>query len=326
MRITVFTPTYNRAYSLPRLFASLKAQSFSDFEWLVVDDGSTDGTEELILSMIAEKPGFPILYKKTENGGKHRAINRGIGMASGELTLLMDSDDWLREDALEWIDRVERSIPEDQKPHFAGVQGLCVHTDGSLVGKTYSDDGFLDTTTLERNKHGIVGDKAEIYYTDVLRRYPFPEIEGEKFLTEGIVWNKIAGDGLKIRYFNEGIYFCEYLDDGLTHGGNMLYARNPKQWGMFIHSNYEYKAQNLYYTMLKVYTYYLFEKSVGMGIKETAENLDFSVLFVCLSITVHAVADLFRAVFHNGKTVRKSVEDEKARVAESAATRGGGYS
>ncbi len=311
MRITVFTPTYNRAYCLPRLYESLKAQTFFDFEWLVVDDGSTDGTEALIQSMIADKPFFPIKYLQTENGGKHRAINRGIGMASGELTLLMDSDDWLRKDALEWIDRVEHSISDDQKQSFAGVQGLRVHTDGSLVGKTYSGDGYLDTTTLERNKHGIVGDKAEVYYTDVLRRYPFPEINGEKFLTERIVWDKIAHDGYLIRYFNEGIYYCEYLEDGLTSGGNCLYARNPVQWAMAIYQDYKFGGKNFYNTSIQIFIFYLYEKG-RLRSGDMIRLLGFSKVSFWYSVLSQQFVDIGRYILHGKKTIQKTAREDIA--------------
>lgn len=96
MKITVFTPTYNRGYCLERLFKSLLNQTFTDFEWLIIDDGSIDNTEELVKDFQESCKDFPIIYKKTENGGKHRAINRGMSLVNGEMILFMDSDDWLR--------------------------------------------------------------------------------------------------------------------------------------------------------------------------------------------------------------------------------------
>ena len=137
MKITVFTPTYNRAYSLKRLFDSLVNQTYKDFEWVIVDDGSTDNTEELVEYFQKQYTNFLILYKKTENGGKHRAINRGMKLVNGDMILFVDSDDWLRKDALEWIAKVEASIPENEKENYAGVQGLCIHANGELIGKTF---------------------------------------------------------------------------------------------------------------------------------------------------------------------------------------------
>ena len=315
MRITVFTPTYNRAYCLAKLFDSLKCQTFKDFEWVVIDDGSTDETEALIQKMIESKPEFPIIYKKTENGGKHRAINSGMEMVHGELLLFMDSDDWLREDALECIHSVEKSIPDNEKNKYAGVQGLRVHTDGSLIGRSFDGKVYVDSTTIERNKYNIYGDKAEVYYTEVLREYPFPEIEGEKFLTERLVWDKIAHDGYLVRYFNEGIYFCEYLEDGLTHGGNCLYARNPKQWAMAIHQDYAFGGTSFYNTTIQVYIYYLYEKG-RISKKEMYNNLQFPAIYFYLSIILQKSVDVIRYLFHHRTTVQRTAKEDMRRHAD----------
>ena len=123
-----------------------------------------------------------------------------------------------------------------------------------------------------------IGDKAEVYYTEVLRKYPFPEIEGEKFITERLVWDKIAHDGYLVRYFNEGIYFCEYLEDGLTHGGNCLYALNPNQWAMAIHQDYEFGGTSFYNTTIQIFIYYLYEKG-KISNKEMYSNLGISAKY-----------------------------------------------
>lgn len=311
MRITVFTPTYNRAYSLPRLYESLKVQTFHDFEWVIVDDGSADNTEEVVNGFFSDKPFFTIKYKKTENGGKHRAINRGMDLVEGELFLVMDSDDWLRDDALEWIDKVEASIPEEQKKSFCGVNGLRVHTDGSIIGSTFEDD-TLDATYFEREKYGISGDKAEVYYSYLMKKYHFPEFEGEKFCIECLLWDQIAAEGLKIRFFNQGIYYCEYLEDGLTHMGNMLYARNPRQYGRYIHDNYVYKKQKRFHAMIKIYEYYLYEKDT-LSFKDIQENLALSGFIVRFAIALQWTGDIFRSILHQGKTIRNSVLTDKRK-------------
>lgn len=302
MRITVFTPTYNRGYCLKRLFITLQEQTFKNFEWVVVDDGSTDNTENLIATF-KEKAQFPIKYRKTSNGGKHRAINRGIDMAEGELLLFMDSDDWLREDALEWIDKVENTIPTDQKDKYAGVQGLRCHTDGKIIGSTF-DGEYLDSTTIERKHHKILGDKAECYYTHLIRKYPFPEFEGEKFATERLVWNQIAAEGKKVRYFNEGIYFCEYLEDGLTHKGNLLYANNPKQWALAIHQDYQYQDMNWYNTSIQIFIYYLHERE-KIGLNTIVKYLDFPKLSIIMAILLQEIMEIFRFIIGKGKTIKK---------------------
>ena len=121
MRFTVFTPAYNRAALIPRLYESLKGQTFRDFEWVVVDDGSSDNTKELIESYIAEKPFFPIIFKSIENGGKPNAVNIGVTLASGELFVTLDSDDYFTSDALALLDETEKTIPENEKSSFFGA-------------------------------------------------------------------------------------------------------------------------------------------------------------------------------------------------------------
>lgn len=256
MKITVFTPTYNRAYSLPRLYESLKEQTFQDFEWVIVDDGSKDNTTEVIKEFIAKRPFFEINYYKIKNGGKHRAINQGIGRAKGMLFFIVDSDDFLPSNALEWVDIVESSIPCENKSDFAGVCGLKCDLSDNIIGKSFSGE-YLDITTLERGKYGISGDRAEVFYTDLLKKYPFPEIDGEKFCTESLVWNLIAHDGYKLRYFNKNIYSCEYLDDGLTYQGWQLYANNPIQWGMYVAQERDFGILTKYNLSIQYYKYYL---------------------------------------------------------------------
>lgn len=309
VRITVFTPTYNRAYTLPRLYESLKAQTFQDFEWVIVDDGSVDNTTEVVNEFIQELPFFEIKYRKTENGGKHRAINRGIDLVTGELFLIMDSDDWLRADALELIDRVEKGIPQDQKFQFAGVYGLKCHQDGSMIGSTFVGD-TLDITYFEREKYGISGDKAEVYYSQYIRKFPFPEYEGEQFCTECLVWDQIAALGLKLRHFNECIYFCEYLSDGLTHNEKKLYANNPRQYGQYVRNIYIYKKQNRFHSMIKIYEYYLYERE-KMPFRQIVESLGLGMRIVVLALLVQSTFDVVRAVLHHGNTVRASVDRGK---------------
>lgn len=236
MRLTVFTPTYNRGYIIEKLYHSLQRQSFLDFEWIVVDDGSTDNTETLFATITQEENPFPIRYVKTENGGKHRAINTGVSMAAGELFFIVDSDDYISDDALEQIDQMERLIPAEQKGQFAGVCGLRGYDLNTPIGTTFNGE-ILDITTLERVKHKITGDKAEVFYTHIMKQYPFPTFEGEKFLTECVVWDKIAAAGFKLRFFNRIIWICNYLPDGLTSHLEELNVKNPQGWGLYIYQN-----------------------------------------------------------------------------------------
>lgn len=211
--VTVFTPTYNRADTLPKLYESLCKQTSRDFEWLIVDDGSSDHTLELIKNYKLRDTPFPIRYFMQENGGKHRAINRGVKEAQGELFFIVDSDDWLAADAVEWIVKTYTQIKD--KSDFAGISGLRIHPDGTKIGGG-EDFGIIDADAIEvRTRFHVKGDLAEIYRTEILRQYPFPDIPGEKFCSEGLIWGRIA-QKYKLRYFYKGIYVCEYLEGGLT--------------------------------------------------------------------------------------------------------------
>ena len=199
MRITVFTPTFNRGYIIEKLYESIKNQTFKEFEWLVIDDGSNDNTEEIFDKINKNNDFFKVRYYKKENGGKHRAINQGVELAEGELFFIVDSDDQLTSYALEYIDKWEKSI--ENKKKFAGLAGNKGKNIDDIWGTTFNGK-YIDCTSLERNKNNITGDKAEVFYTDILKKYKFMEFENENFITESTVWNKIAYDGYKIRWFN----------------------------------------------------------------------------------------------------------------------------
>lgn len=229
--ITIFTPTYNRAYRLPNLYKSLQEQTCKDFEWLVVDDGSTDNTSELFEKWQTEDNSFPIRYFKQPNGGKHRAINHGVKEAKGEYFFIVDSDDVLTNDAVEQITRL---VPEaNANPEICGMCFRCkdIRTD-EIIGSPFPNDGMLASSLEWVYKYKIDGDKSEVVNTAILRRYPFPEFEGENFVPEALIWNRIA-DSYRMICKNEGIYLCEYLPDGLSMGFNSNLRRNPNGFGLF---------------------------------------------------------------------------------------------
>lgn len=223
MLITVFTPTYNRGYTLERIYKSLCRQTSSDFEWIVVDDGSSDNTADIVNAWVSEAQ-FPITYVKQANGGKHRAINRGLFLAKGQYFYIVDSDDALTDDAVEFIIREGSEILVDSS--FAGLSGCDMTYDGRIITNMRFES--LDTDAISfRTKYNISGDFAEVFKTEVLRRYPFPEIEGEKFCPEAVVWDRIAADGLKLRYFSKILKIIEYLPDGLTSSIVKIRLKSP---------------------------------------------------------------------------------------------------
>jgi glycosyltransferase involved in cell wall biosynthesis len=196
---TVFTSTYNRLKKIPRVYESLKAQTFRDFEWVIVDDGSVDHTDELVKTWQKEAD-FPIRYIWKENGGHHSAFNRGVEIAEGELFLQLDSDDTCFPQALETFAKVWRSIPDPE--HFAGVTGLCVNPDGSLIGDVYPKV-VIDSNSLEMHtRFRVKGEKWGFTRTDLLRRHPFPMEKGVKWYPPNVVWYAIARN-YKTRYINQ---------------------------------------------------------------------------------------------------------------------------
>lgn len=282
MEITVFTPTYNRAYIIRNLYESLKNQTFRNFEWIVVDDGSTDNTSDIFSEILSDENFFPITYKKVGNGGKHRAINQGVQLAKGRLFFIVDSDDSLPSDSLETIIKYEESIPKPDKIKFSGVSGLRGTDKNNLIGKTFEGD-FIDITHLERDSHSIQGDKAEVYYTEIIKKFPFPEYDGEKFIMESVVWNEIGATGLKLRYFNEVIYFCEYLEDGLTKQGIKKFESTPKGYGLYLYQSIKYgklKKMRKWQTILDYY--YMFRKKISFF--EIAKNLRMNPIKLYLRI------------------------------------------
>lgn len=237
--ITIFTAVYNRKYMIENLYQSLSRQTCFLFEWLIIDDGSTDDLRGLVEQWQEKQPPFPINYYYVKNGGKHRAINIGAGIAKGDIFFIVDSDDFLVDDAVEFIVSEFCRIANDKS--IVGLSGLMrSYTDGRVIGGMPSFQGYVDATNLERGKYGLDGDKTCAYRTQIWRDYPLPEFEGENFLGEGIVHNEIAACGLKVRWFNRVLAYAEYIEDGLTRNIFEKRRNSPLGWAANIVSNVKY--------------------------------------------------------------------------------------
>ncbi|MBI5523925.1 MAG: glycosyltransferase [Desulfarculus sp.] len=188
---TVFTPAYNRAHTLPRVYQSLAAQTFRGFEWLIVDDGSSDATPELVAAWQAQA-AFPIRYVRQENQGKHAAFNRGVELAQGEMFLTLDSDDACPPQALERLLHHWRAIPETERSRFAGVTGRCQDPAGHPLGRPLPAP-VMDISALElRHGYRYQGEMWGFTRTQVLRAFPYPEPPEAGFVPEDLVWSPIA--------------------------------------------------------------------------------------------------------------------------------------
>lgn len=196
------------------LWDSLQKQTVKDFEWLVVDDGSTDGTKNLI-TQLQENSDFPIRYIYKSNGGKHTALNVGIQTICSELTFIVDSDDCVTDDAVESILKIHKKYRLQN--HICGYAFLRAFPDGKVNGKKFDVDERIGSYIDVRvNGDDTSSDKAEVFKTHCLKEFPFPEYPNEKFLGEDLVWVRMARK-YQMVHINKAIYIGNYLEDGLTN-------------------------------------------------------------------------------------------------------------
>lgn len=222
--ITVFTPAYNRAHTLPRTYESLCAQSSKDFVWLIVDDGSVDNTAELVKKWQGEDVGFEIRYIYKENGGMHTAHNTAYENIDTELNVCIDSDDKLADGAIEAIARKWEAVRDKG---CAGIIALDADFDGKIIGKGFPDD--LDETTLSGYyAAGGAGDKKLVYRTDLIRSYPeYPIFEGEKYVSLAYKY-LLIDQNHKLAVLNKVLCNVDYLPDGSTNSMFREYLKNPR--------------------------------------------------------------------------------------------------
>lgn len=250
--ITVFTPTYNRAHTLPTLYNSLVEQITKySFEWLIIDDGSSDNTSEIVNEWIKEDK-ININYYKVPNGGKPRAINKAVEWARSPFLFIIDSDDYLADNSIvEFMASECDKIKDDAT--FVGVGGLRGHSITAPL-KLPKFDGYVDATDLERAQYGLNFDCNELYKVDILRKYPFKVWEGENFTPEQIVLDDMALDGYKLRWHNRVIVISEYLEDGLTKGAWNLIKKNPMGYAMLYDHKlkYHYRLKDRIYDVIQM--------------------------------------------------------------------------
>jgi len=258
MKFTVFTPTFNRKELLEKLYKSLQKQTFKDFEWLIVDDGSTDGTKEKVEEFLSEKK-LEIKYYFKENGGKQRAYNFATEKANGELFICLDSDDEYVENGLEIILKYWKKY--EKNSDIAGMGYLSTYPNREIIGSSFPEKEMISTQFEIYNKYGVKGDKGLMFRTEIIKKYKFPVFEDEKFITEAVVYNRIC-EKYKMVYVNEKIEIKEYQEDGLTAKYNNLLLKNPK--GQALYHN-EINSQKLTFKqkILNNAVYYKFCKVAG---------------------------------------------------------------
>ena len=226
--LTVFTPAYNRAHTIGRTYESLCRQTCKDFEWLVVDDGSTDNTRELIEGWI-EEGKIPIRYIFQNNQGMHGAHNTAYSNINTPLNTCIDSDDYMPDDAVEKILDCWRERGSDK---YAGLIGLDITEDGEIIGTKFPPD--MATTTLQGfYSKGGKGDKKLVYRTDVIKNYPdYPLFEGERYVGLAYKYMLIDQD-YELIALNEPLVVVEYQLDGSSFNMFKQYWNNPKGFAFF---------------------------------------------------------------------------------------------
>lgn len=224
MKLTILTPTYNRGGVLQKLYKSLKEQSCKNFEWLIVDDGSTDNTREVVKKWLSDGD-VVIRYFFKENGGKHTALNYAIKKIKSELTFIVDSDDFLTSDAVETVLRYHRRYEDED--NLCGYVFLRAYHDGRVNGKEFEpNESVVSYINARINSDDTMADKAEVFKTECLLEFPFPEYPGERFLGEDIVWVRMARKYMMV-HINKAIYIGNYQEDGLTKNRRLNNIKSP---------------------------------------------------------------------------------------------------
>lgn len=222
--ITVFTPAYNRAHTLPRTYESLLMQDCKDFVWLIVDDGSSDNTAELVRSWQEKENGFEIRYIYKENGGMHTAHNTAYEHIDTELNVCIDSDDCLAPGA---VVKILRKWEQVKDRGYAGLIALDADMDGNIIGSGFPE-GLTETTLMDYYAAGGSGDKKLIYRTDVIKQYPpYPVFEGERYVCISSLYTLVDQDYL-LAVLPEVVCNVDYQPDGHSTSMFREYRRSPR--------------------------------------------------------------------------------------------------
>ncbi|PHA03077.1 glycosyltransferase [Bacillus pseudomycoides] len=227
-KLTVFTPTYNRVYCLHNCYESLKRQTCKEFVWLIIDDGSSDHTKELVSNWIAENR-IEIRYHWQQNQGMHGAHNTAYEMIDTELNVCIDSDDYMPDDAVEKILSFWEKHGSDE---VSGIIGLDSYTDGRIIGSKLPENIKRSTLFDLYNKYGVTGDKKLVYRTKLTKKYPYPVFKNEKYV--GLAYKYYMLDRqYEMLLMNEVLCCVEYLPDGSSMNMLNQYRRNPKGFAFY---------------------------------------------------------------------------------------------
>lgn len=226
--ITVFTPTYNRVNCLRRGYESLLRQTCKDFLWMIIDDGSTDNTKQVVEEWQKAENGFEIKYFYKENGGLYTGYNRAIREANTELCVCVDSDDYLTDDAIEVVGNFWRRF---RHKRYAGVVALDCFEDGTIIGDPLPDRKSINLIKLMLGTYNIKnGDRKNFVRTDLYKRYaPMKEYPGEKDFNPHFLHLKIS-QRYDFLVLNKPVCVVEYQPNGMTNTVFKQYLRSPNSY------------------------------------------------------------------------------------------------
>ena len=226
--VTFFTPTYNRAHIIHRCYESLCGQTSYDFKWLVIDDGSTDGTEEIVREWINKEKRFEIEYRYKENGGLHTAFNEAVALVDTEIFVCFESDDVFTPDAMEIITKTWDTIRDS---NCVGFITLCKDTTGKLIGGTFPSD--MKTVLYREHRRIAEGDKQYVFRTEALKQvFPMPVFKGEKFFDPKYRFFSLDEIG-PLAVTNEVFDIVDYQPGGLTNTMMRQYYNSPNSFAEY---------------------------------------------------------------------------------------------
>ncbi len=225
MLLTIFTPTYNRKHTLERLYNSLKRQTYKDFEWIIVDDGSTDGTDDVVDGFILEKQ-ISIKYISQYNSGKHVAHNKALDFTEGKYFFCIDSDDWINDEFLS----VLHDECKENNPY--GFIAYKADANNTLLSQLFPEH-IRECTLFElTNTYSCYGEFSIIIRSDIAKKYKFPVFANEKFIGENVIYDRIS-QNYKFRLLNNVATICEYQPDGLSNTLNSVMKKNPAGYCLY---------------------------------------------------------------------------------------------
>ena len=226
MMLTIFTPIFNRCQFLERIYQSLITQNCKDFEWLIIDDGSTDDTFKII-ERLKDEEKINIKYHFKENGGKHTAHNMAINLASGYMFICLDSDDMLAPDAVNII----RNSIQIMDSNDCGIIAYKVSNTQKLLSKEFDSEKHYGL--FEYNQRGISGEFVLVFKTSIIKKYPFPIFNKEHFIGESVLYDRLELDGYKFAPLKKTLEICEYQTEGLSNRFITLVKNNPTGYCLY---------------------------------------------------------------------------------------------